>query len=151
MKTPKFTPEAALAKAERYCAYQERCRSEVESRLMTWGVVGTEAAQIVDHLTREGFLDEERYARSFVRSKFRQNAWGRVRIGRELRQRRIDATLIGEALTEIDPEDYVEIIRHLYRRKLESLSPDDPQRRAKALHYLLQKGYEAEVVREAMR
>lgn len=148
MKKKEITPAEALLKMEQYCGFQERCASEVRTKLYAFGINGASATTILEHLEAEGFLDEERFVRTFARSKFRQNHWGRVRIRMELKKRRISERLIGIGLSEIDETEYAQKIIQLYQQKLRALPDENPDNRIKAIHFLLQKGYESEVVRE---
>lgn len=100
--------EAALfQKLARYCAYQERCRQEVRLKLSGLGVRGSaETARWIERLEDEGFLNENRFARAYVRGKFRQNRWGRRKIIMGLRAKGIAEAEVAEALNEIDAADY---------------------------------------------
>ena len=69
--------DKALQKLQRYCAYQDRCHQEVRAKLLSLGVYGDEMEEIIVSLIEDKFLDEERFARSFARGKFRLKQWGR--------------------------------------------------------------------------
>ena len=80
-----LTLEQALQKLKHYCAYQERCHSEVKEKLYSLGVFKKEADNIIAKLIEEGYLDEERFAIAFAGGKFRIKQWGRVKIKYELK------------------------------------------------------------------
>ena len=90
--------EEALAKIQRYCAYQDRCHQEVRTRLLDMGVYADWLEEIIVQLIEENFLNEERFARSFARGKFRIKQWGRNRIRQELKKRNISAYCIRMAM-----------------------------------------------------
>ena len=80
-----YTVQEAKASLEAYCAYQERCHREVVAKLRTMGMIPLAIDDIVVHLIQYGFLNEERYARSFTRGTFYSKKWGKLRIQRELK------------------------------------------------------------------
>jgi regulatory protein len=151
MKKREITEAEAILKLEQYCGFQERCLADVRTRLYSLGVTGVSAEKILLHLQEEGFLDEERFARTFARSKFRQNHWGKVRISMEMKKRRIPARLIALGLEEIEETAYSEKIQSLYQQKLASLPPGEPDSKYKAIQFLIQKGYEMEAIKEQVQ
>ena len=151
MKKREITEAEAILKLEQYCGFQERCLADVRTRLYSLGVTGASAENILSQLQEEGFLDEERFARTFARSKFRQNHWGRVRISMEMKKRRIPARLIALGLEEIEDAAYCEKIQSLYQQKLASLPQGEPDSKYKAIQFLIQKGYEMEAIKEQVQ
>jgi regulatory protein len=114
---PLNTSEVILARIRHYCAYQERCKYEVDQKLAQWKVSPAKIKKIRHLLIEEGFIDEQRYARIFVRSKFHLNKWGRLKIRYELKTRAIPGMLISKALEEIGEDDYLNTLRDLVRKK----------------------------------
>ena len=110
--------QEAYQKAARYCAYQERCRSEVRTKLRQSGASPQSIEAILARLEQEHYLDEERYARAYVRGKFRINGWGRLKIRNGLRAKQISETLIARALDEeIAPEAYRDLLQRILSEK----------------------------------
>ncbi len=139
----------ALAKLQRYCAYQDRCHQEVRSKLLDLGMYGDDLEEIIAQLIEEKFLDEERFTRSYVRGKFRINKWGKIRIQQELKKRKISEYLIRKSMEEIPEEDYIEQLREIIEKKAASLKEaDDYKRRNKLAAYAFRRGYESELVWE---
>ena len=103
--------------------------------------------QIIIQLMQEDFLNEERFARSFVRGKFRIKKWGRIKIKQELKFREISSPIIRLALTEIEETEYIATLRQLAEKKLLLIKERNPcKKRSKLSNYLLQKGYESQLV-----
>jgi regulatory protein len=135
--------EEALTKAERYCAYQDRCHSEVRSKLLEWGVYGDRLEEVMAQLVVDQFLDEERFARSYCRGKFRIKRWGRERLRRELRYRKVSDYCIRKGLSEIEEDDYKQALREVLEKKNRTETEADPyRRRQKLAAYAQRKGYE---------
>lgn len=110
--------QEAYQKAARYCAYQERCRSEVRTKLRQSGASPQSIETILTRLEQEHYLDEERYARTYVRGKFRINGWGRLKIRNGLRAKQIDNKLIETAIKdEINEQEYMEVLRKILSNK----------------------------------
>jgi regulatory protein len=147
-----YTHEQALEALQGYCAYQDRCHQEARQKLSDLGYYGEPAEVVIADLISEKFLDEERFARSFARGKFKIKRWGRQKITRELRQRNISAYCIKKAMTEIEAEDYQQAIEEeLQRRdKLEKKATHPYLRRRKLADYMFQRGYESSQVWEAI-
>ncbi len=149
----KYTSKAdALIKLQRYCAYQERCHKEVRSKLLELGIYGHNLEEIISQLIEEKFLNEERYARAFARGKFRIKQWGRSRITRELKMRDISDYCIRKALEEIDEGDYAKTLEDFLAKKAALLNGESEfERNSKLAQYALRRGFEQDLVWEAIR
>ena len=144
------TNDAILKKVLRYCAYQDRCTQEVRTKLATFDMPNPEKEKIVKLLIEEGYLDDERYASTFVRSKIHLKKWGVNKIKMALKIKGISDEIISNALSEIDPEIYrEELIKVLKAKKINELDPY--KRKAKLAQYAMQKGYEPSLVWDVIR
>ncbi len=119
LRTQRATPAEARKKAERYCAYQDRCHQEVRRKLYDLGLWRDDVDQVMAQLIEDRFLDEERYARSYARGKFRMKGWGRIRITQELKQRQVSAYCIRAGLSEIEEVAYAKTLRELIEKYVE--------------------------------
>lgn len=134
---------------EHYCAYQERCHAEVVAKLKKMHMIPMAIDQIVAHLIQENYLNEERFARTFVRGKFRIKKWGRNRIVAELKQRGITKYNIKAALSEIEDQEYFKTFDALAAKRISAISETHPLKRKKKLvDYLLYRGWESHLVYE---
>ena len=103
--------------------------------------------QIVVHLIKENYLNEERFAKGFARGKFRIKKWGRNRIINELKLRAISKYNIKTALNEIDKDDYLETLNILAKKRLDAIKETNIQKRKRKLaDYLLYRGWESHLV-----
>jgi len=115
-------------------------------------VPSSEIAAIVKQLNHEGFLHEERFAKSFVRGKFGINKWGRIKIRFELKNRHIPEKLITIALMEIDEEDYLKTLRQLIQKKMGEIKTEKSLNiRDKIINFAVAKGYEFDMILEALK
>src|SRR5690606_35951637 len=107
--------------------------------------------EIIIKLMQEDFLNEERFARSFVRGKFRIKKWGRNKIKQELKLREISQPLIKIAFTEINDAEYLKTLEELAIKKLALLKePNSFKKKKKLSDHLMQKGYEPAMVFECV-
>lgn len=151
-KTKGYTLTEAVKKVENYCAYQDRCHKEVISKLKEMGMIPMAIDKIVGQLIEDRFLNEERFAKSFARGKFKIKKWGRNRIVNELKQRDISKYNITNALKEIDPNDYSTTLDALAKKRLQQLNETNLQKRKKKLaDYLLYRGWESHLVYEKLQ
>ena len=143
----KTTKTIALTKLMRYCAYQDRCHSEVRYKLLDLGLRGYDVEEVISRLITEGFLNEERFARSYVRGKFGQKQWGRNKILQGLSHKQVSPYCIQKGLEEIDDQEYQDTLQQLASQKWKLLKERNPfTRRQKLANYLIRKGYEPELV-----
>nr|WP_243729479.1 regulatory protein RecX [Salegentibacter sp. 24] len=142
-----YTVKEATIKLMQFCAYRDRSQKEVEEKLIEMKMIPAAQEQIIIQLMQEDFLNEERFARSFVRGKFRIKKWGRVKIKQELKFREISIPIIKIALSEIDPQEYSSTLNELAVKKLRLIKdPDKYKKKGKLADFLLRKGYESNLV-----
>jgi regulatory protein len=147
MTKPRTRPTLAQArlKAEQYCAYQERCHKEVTQKLYNLGLAAEEVQDVLLHLMQHNFLNEERFAKAFVRGKHKVLGWGRNKIVYHLKAKGINTKLIELALQELNEQDYETELRELIEKKNNLLKEEDNWKRmVKVSRYLSSKGYEPE-------
>ena len=148
-KKPTYTVNEALKKLEYYCAYQERCHKEVEQKLYNMDMIPLAKEKIIMHLIEHNYLNEERFAKAFVRGKFRIKKWGKSRIIRELKFKGISKYNIDTALKEISEEDYFTTLHDLAEKKVNSMTEKNIyKKKKKVVDYLLYRGWESSLVYE---
>lgn len=140
-------------KLESYCSYQERCLSDVMNKFSTLCVPLEWQNDIVQHLQTLGYLDEKRFAESYVSGKFRLKKWGKRKIFVGLRSKGISNELIQNAFKEIDSETYWETLLSLASKKSQELMlSSDPSwhKKAQLTRFLIQRGYESDLISDAL-
>ncbi len=154
MQKKRLSKEEALQKLRHYCGYQERCHKEVKEKLYGYGLNKADVEEAISVLIEENYLNEERYAIAFAGGYFRTKQWGRVKIGYELKNKGVSQYCITKAMKEIGEEDYIKTIRELIEKKRESISDEDHNsytRNQKIMNYLLQRGFESQLVQRELR
>ena len=152
-KNISYTPLQALPKIQHFCAYQERCHAEVIDKLYSFGLNKKDIDQIVAQLIEDNYLNEERFARSFVNDKFRFNKWGRKKIEYQLKAKKVSAYNIKSGMKAIDEDDYLKLLEKEANNKLESLHKEKNVRtkNAKVFQYLLGRGFESNLISEVLK
>ncbi|MFV9483791.1 regulatory protein RecX [Christiangramia sp. ASW11-125] len=151
-KFKSYNVEEALQKLMHFCAYRDRSQKEVEDKLNEMHMIDAAKEKIIIELMQEGFLNEERFARSFVRGKFRIKKWGRIKITQELKKRGISSPIIKMGLTEIKESDYRSTLFELAEKKLEKINePNEYKRKGKLADHLMRKGYESSLVFDSIQ
>lgn len=144
--------KTGLAKAEHYCAYQERSQQEVRNKLYEWGLWPEAVEDIISDLIQGNFLNEERFAVAYSLGKFRMKNWGRLKIKAGLKQKRVSEYCIKKGLSAIDPDDYLKKLKELIRKKKETLVEKDPWRRQYSLYrYFTGRGFEQDLLKDLLR
>jgi regulatory protein len=152
MYKKQLTKEQALQKLKHYCGYQERCHSEVKEKLYNLGVRRSDHDEITASLIEQGYLNEERFAIAFASGKFKIKQWGRVKIKYELKQKQVSDYSIRQALKQIDDEEYSKVLKELAEEKYLSLKNEQYLiRKKKTMDYLMQRGFEWELVKNIMK
>ena len=148
-----YTVEEAKRQLERYCAYQDRCHQEVRKKLVEMRMIPDAIDVIIGHLIEHDFLNEERFAKAFVRGKFNHKSWGKQRLVRELKLRKLSAYTIKMGLLEITDEDYEKVFDALSRKRIQQLSSekDKYKKRKKLADYLLYRGWEGDLVYQKVK
>jgi regulatory protein len=141
----------ALIKVANFCAYQERTRKEVRTRLYELEVVGDESEAIITWLIENNYLNEERFARIFAGSKFRQKKWGRIKIRQELKMRGVSDYCLKAGLSEIDGDDYMVTLQEIIEKKSHDIKDSNKLIiKQKLVKFALSRGFEHDLVFEVV-
>ena len=144
--------EVGLAKLRKYCAYQERCHQEVRSKLLSLKVYGDELEEIISELISDNFLNEERYASTYARGKFRMKMWGRNKIKQNLKFKNVSSYCIKKAMEEIDEQEYIKTLRTILSKQMEKNAKfKEIVARHKAIQYAISRGYETSIVYDQIK
>ena len=147
-----LTPDQVLDKMAKYCAYQERCVKDVRDKLKTFDLPQTEKDKILDYLLDNRFVNDERFAKSFVRGKVNQSGWGLNKIRFHLVQKGIAKELIDEALGQTDEEVYRQRLIDILKTKAKTVKAEnDFEKKRKLAAYAMQKGFEGSLVWEVLK
>jgi len=144
--------KAALAKAEHYCAYQERSQYEIRNKLYEWGLKTAEVEELISELIVTNFLNEERFAKVYVSGKFNIKKWGKIKIKQSLKLKQVPDKMITKALNTIDSGDYMQTLLELAEKKAKLITESDAyKKKYKLITYLMGKGFENNLISEVLK
>lgn len=147
-----LSEEEALHRAAAYCSTAERCVYDVEKKILAAGLSREAAERIIGRLTKEKFIDEARFCRSFVNDKLRFNKWGRVKIAYELRKKNISSSVASEALAAVDEKEYGNILLALLKAKKKAVKGrDERDVFNKLLWFAAGRGFESKEIIQSLR
>jgi len=145
--TKTYTIDEALLKLQNYCAYQERCHQEVRQKLKEMHMIPEAIDTIIVHLLEHNFLNEERFAKTFVSGKFRIKKWGKYRLTSALKKKDVSKFNINLAISQIPNTEYIDVFNDLAKKKANSIKEKDIWKKKKKLvDYLLYRGWESHLV-----
>ena len=146
-----MTEQEAYLQLAALCAQAEHCQQEMRDKMRRWELDETVQNRIIDHLIKERYVDDERYARAFVKDKIRYNKWGRRKVQQALWMKRIDADIQQRVLDEIDEKEYLDVLRPLLKQKRKSIKAEsDYELNQKLLRFALSRGFGFDIIRQCL-
>lgn len=133
------------------CAQAEHCEQEMRDKMKRWELDETVQNRVIDRLTDERYIDNERYARAFVKDKIRYNKWGRRKVQQALWMKRIDTDIQQRVLDEIDEKEYLDVLRSLLKQKRKSIKAEnDYELNQKLVRFALSQGFTFDIIRQCL-
>ena len=139
-----------LEKMRSYCMYQDRCVQEVKKKLTRLQVITKTKSKIIDHLIEDDYLNELRFAKSFIQGKLRIKKWGRIKLNYELRIRGIRKFIIDEEINKISKEDYYDYFNEFSNNKIKTLKGSKEQKKRSFINYFTYRGWENNLIYEKL-
>lgn len=150
-KKKPITEQEALQKLSALCARAEHSSGEMLEKMRRWQLADDARERVLDRLIDEKFVDDERFARLFVREKIRFDRWGRRKIEQALYQKGVASDISRRVLDEVDDEAYVAELKKLIAAKRRSVQAEsDYEMRAKLTKYALGRGFDYNVIRQCI-
>lgn len=146
-----MTEQEAYLQLAAICAQTEHCEQEMRDKMKRWELDETVQNRIIDRLTKERYIDNERYARAFVKDKIRYNKWGRKKVQQALWMKRIDQDIQQRVLDEIDEKEYLDVLRPLLKQKRKSIKAEsDYELNQKLVRFALSRGFTFDIIRQCL-
>ncbi|MEO9868959.1 regulatory protein RecX [Ekhidna sp.] len=141
----------AKQRAGRFCAFRERSPNEIFEKIQSWGISEEDASKLVVELSKEGFVDEQRFANAFCNDKFEFNSWGKQKIKAHIYSHKLSQTAVQSALDRIDFVKYESRLFDLVKKKWEKLENEETiKRKQKVVAYMANKGFEQDLIWKAI-
>lgn len=142
MEKKKITEQQALSRLMALCARGEHSSGEMLQKMRLWGLADEAQARIMERLTKDRFVDDERFARAFVNDKIKYNQWGRRKIEQALWAKGVDRDVQQRVLDAVDDEEYIKVLRPLLRSKERSITArNEFERQMKLIRFAQSRGF----------
>ncbi len=149
--TKEKTEQEAYLQLAAMCAQAEHCEQEMRDKMKRWGVEPDAQDRVVARLVKERYIDNERYARAFVKDKIRYNKWGRRKVMQALWMKRIDDDIQHRVLDEIDDKEYIDVLIPLLKQKRKTIkAKSDYELNQKLARFALGRGFDFGIIRQCM-
>ncbi len=146
-----MTEQEAFLQLAALCAQAEHCEQEMRDKLKRWGFDESVQNRIIERLIRERYIDNERYARAFVKDKIRYNKWGRRKVQQALWLKRIDKDIQQRVLDEIDDNEYLSVLRPLLKQKRKTVRAESNyELNRKLVRFALGRGFTFDIIRQCL-
>ena len=146
-----MTEQEAYLQLTALCAQAEHCQQEMRDKMRRWELDETVQNRIIARLVKERYIDDERYARAFVKDKIRYNKWGRRKVQQALWQKHIDSDVQQRVLDEIDEKEYLDVLRPLLKQKRKSIkAASDYEQNQKLVRFALGRGFSFDIIRQCL-
>ena len=146
-----MTEQEAYLQLAALCANAEHCQHEMLEKMRRWELSEAMQARLMARLVKERYVDDERYARAFVKDKIRYNKWGRRKVQQALWLKRIDDAIQQTVLDEIGDDEYLKVLKPLLKQKSKSIRAEsDYERNQKLVRFALGRGFTFDIIRQCL-
>ena len=146
-----MTYEMALQRLSALCASAEHCEYEMTEKMRKWEVEESDCERIMEYLRKAKFVDDERYARAFVKDKIKYNKWGRRKVEQGLWAKHIAEDIRQRVLDEVDESQYKSVLTDLLKSKRRSITAaNDYEMYRKLIKFALSRGFDYSIVRHCI-
>lgn len=146
-----ITEQGAYLQLAQLCARGEHCQYELTEKMRRWGMSDEAQARIMARLTSERYVDDERYARAFVRDKITYNKWGRRKVEQALWQKHIDEQIRERVLSEVEDKDYLNVLIPLLKQKRKSTKAENEyEQNQKLVRFALGRGFTFDLIKQCL-
>lgn len=146
-----MTEQQVLYKLTAMCSQAEHCSQEMLDKMKKWDIPEDVQARVMQYLTQEKFIDDERYCRFFIKDKIKYNKWGRRKVEQALYMKHIPSSISGPILDEIPAEDYLEVLRPLLKSKRKTVkAATEYERNMKLIKFALGRGFSMDIIKDCI-
>lgn len=145
------TEQEAYLSLAALCAQAEHCQWEMLEKMRRWELSDEAQARVMERLMKERYVDDERYARAFVKEKVRYNKWGRRKVEQALWQKHIGDSVRQQVLDEVDDDEYISILRPLLQQKRRSTkAASDYELNQKLIRFAVSRGFTMDIIKQCI-
>ena len=147
-----ITKEQAFKRMASACSRKEYCVFEIRQKLMRLKFTDETIAEIIGKLQKAKYIDETRFARSFINDKIRFNKWGKSKIETALHHKKIPSEIISEAFSEFSDTFINESLQPMLEKKWKTIKgKTEYERSTKLIRFALGRGFAMKDILRCMR
>ena len=145
------TEQEAYLQLAALCAQAEHCQQEMRDKMKRWEMAPEVQERVIARLIKERYIDDERYARAFVKDKIRYNKWGRRKVQQGLWMKHIDDDIQQRVLSEVDDAEYLAVLKPLLKQKTKSIKAENNyELTRKLVRFALGRGFTYDIIRQCL-
>ena len=145
------TEQEAYLQLAALCAQAEHCQQEMRDKMKRWEMAPEVQERVIARLIKERYIDDERYARAFVKDKIRYNKWGRRKVKQGLWMKQIDDDIQQRVLSEVDDTEYLAVLKPLLKQKAKSIKAENNyELTRKLVRFALGRGFTYDIIRQCL-
>ncbi len=145
------TEQEAYLQLAALCAQAEHCQQEMRDKMKHWEMAPEVQERVIARLIKERYINDERYARAFVKDKIRYNKWGRRKVQQGLWMKHIDDDIQQRVLSEVDDTEYLAVLKPLLKQKAKSIKAEnDYELTQKLVRFALGRGFTYDNIRQCL-
>lgn len=142
-KPKQISETKAFNRMSHLCAKKECCVFDIETKLSRLDLDAEVVERIINQLKKEEYIDELRFAKSFIHDKVRFNKWGKIKIEYALRQKRISENTISEAFLNFSDEELTHSLQDLMQAKWKTIKGNsNHEKQNKLIRFAMSRGFE---------
>jgi regulatory protein len=120
-------------------------------KMRRWELSEEAQARIMERLTKERYVDDERFARAFIKDKVRYNKWGRRKVEQALWQKHIAEDIRQQTLDEVSNEEYLDVLKPLIKQKSKTIkAKNNYEMNQKLMRFALSRGFTFDIIRQCI-
>lgn len=139
------------ARAIFYLGFKARTSKQIEQYLTRKLFEPEYISYAIGRLESEHLVDDDEYARQFVKQRVKSGQKGRHWIKQELQQRGVSKEIASEAASHIDRETELSVAKYTAEKKWRSLKGEPNDRRRKLIQFLMRRGFPGDIVKDAVK
>lgn len=151
-RNPKqITVHEALLKLSALCSQAEHSSGEMREKMRRWSMSPDDMEEVLSRLIDERFVDDERFARFFVRDKIRFDRWGRRKIEQALYRKGVDASIRSRVLDAVPDDEYIAVLGELIAAKRRTVkAASEYELNGKLMRFALGRGFSMDIIRRCI-
>jgi regulatory protein len=133
------------------CSRSEQCSPDIRKKIIAGGLSEIEAAEVINYLKQEKYIDDERYVKAYVAEKFRINKWGRIKMKYYLRMKGLSDDIIEAGMEALDEKKYVDLLQKTMKEKARKIKNKNKfEKMGQIIRYTQGRGFEPELIHRYM-